>query len=277
MKPDSVPFADLTLGRRLEDAEGFACAQFAAARRRAFPESGADWMRQAGAYVVFDGVESPVTQTFGLGILGELRGDSLDVIERFFQERGAPVQHEVSPLAGLAVMDLLCERRYRPMEISSVLYRPVEQPIGEDDPGIEVRIAGPGETDLWTEVNAKGWTYEHPELLDFIRQFGSVGSAREGSVSFLGSLDGQPGAAGALAIHDGVALFAGAATVPELRRRGLQGALLRARMRYAYEAGCDLAMMVAEAGSNSQRNAERQGFRIAYTRMKWRLDYRHRS
>jgi hypothetical protein len=28
-------------------------------------------------------------------------------------------------------------------------------------------------------------------------------------------------------------------------------------------------MMVAEAGSDSQRNAERQGFRIAYTRMKW--------
>jgi hypothetical protein len=30
-------------------------------------------------------------------------------------------------------------------------------------------------------------------------------------------------------------------------------------------------MMVAEAGSNSQRNAERQGFRVAYTRMKWKL------
>jgi hypothetical protein len=42
-------------------------------------------------------------------------------------------------------------------------------------------------------------------------------------------------------------------------------------MRYAADRGCDLAMMVAEAGSESQRNAERQGFRVAYTRMKWRL------
>jgi hypothetical protein len=42
-------------------------------------------------------------------------------------------------------------------------------------------------------------------------------------------------------------------------------------MRYAFDQGCDLAMMVAEAGGNSQRNAERQGFRIAYTRTKWRL------
>jgi hypothetical protein len=29
-------------------------------------------------------------------------------------------------------------------------------------------------------------------------------------------------------------------------------------------------MMVAEAGSQSQRNAERKDFRIAYTRTKWR-------
>jgi GNAT superfamily N-acetyltransferase len=69
-------------------------------------------------------------------------------------------------------------------------------------------------------------------------------------------------------------LFGGAATVPELRRRGLQAALMHARMKYAADHGCDLAMMVAEAGSNSQRNAERQGFTVAYTRLKWRLPAR---
>jgi GNAT superfamily N-acetyltransferase len=72
-------------------------------------------------------------------------------------------------------------------------------------------------------------------------------------------------------MHEGVASFGGAATIPELRRRGLQAALMAVRMRYAFEHGCDLAMMVAEAGSGSQHNAERQGFRIAYTRTKWRL------
>ena len=56
-----------------------------------------------------------------------------------------------------------------------------------------------------------------------------------------------------------------------MRRRGLQGALLQERMRYAFEHGCDLAMMVAQAGSESQRNAERKGFRVAYTRIKWQL------
>ena len=64
-------------------------------------------------------------------------------------------------------------------------------------------------------------------------------------------------------MHDKVALFGGAATVPELRRRGLQTALLQARMLYAFDHGCDLAMMVAVPGSDSQRNAERRGFRVA--------------
>ena len=60
------------------------------------------------------------------------------------------------------------------------------------------------------------------------------------------------------------------AEVPRCRH-GLQAALLQERMRYAFDSGCDLAMMVAMPGSDSQRNAERSGFRIAYTRTKWQL------
>ena len=56
-----------------------------------------------------------------------------------------------------------------------------------------------------------------------------------------------------------------------MRGRGLQTALLESRMSYAADRGYERAMMVTEAGSQSQRNAERKNFRIAYTRTKWRL------
>ncbi|HEX8817984.1 MAG TPA: GNAT family N-acetyltransferase [Terriglobales bacterium] len=266
-----MQFSDLALARRLEGAEGSACVEFAAARGRLFPESGAQWMRHAGVYVAFDGVESPITQTFGLGMFEELKADALDVIERFFLDRGAPVFHEVSPFAGVEAQQLLCARGYRPIELSSVMYRPVERELGDGDEAIRVRVVGPNEAQKWAEVSAQGWSHEHPELRDFMRDLGVISAAREGSVSFLAEIDGEPGASGALSLHQGVALFGGAATVPELRRRGLQGALLQERMRYAFEHGCDLAMMVALPGSESQRNAERKGFRIAYTRTKWEL------
>ena len=228
-------------------------------------------MECSGACAVFDGIGSPVTQTFGLGIFEELTAASLDVIERFFLDRGAQVDHEVSPLVGVAALSLLCSRQYRPIEISNVMYRPAEKPAAEGHGNIRVRVTGPEEAQLWTDTSAKGWTHEHPELLGFFLQATAISSAREQSPCFLAEFDGQPGAAGVLCMHDGVALFGGSATIPELRRRGLQAALLQERMRYAFDHGCDLAMMVAEAGSDSQRNAERMGFKIAYTRLKWRL------
>lgn len=80
----------------MERAEGHACVQFAEARRSLLPASGAEWIECAGAYAVFDGIGSPVTQTFGLGIFEELSAASLDVIERFFLDRGAEVLHEVT-------------------------------------------------------------------------------------------------------------------------------------------------------------------------------------
>lgn len=266
-----MPFSDLALSRRLEGAEGYACAQFAEARRRLLADSGSAWMECSGAYVVFDGIDSPLTQTFGLGLFEELTAGTLDTIESFFLSRGAQVDHEVSPLVGVATLSLLCARRYRPIEISNVMYRATENPASETTGNIMVRVTGKQEAQLWTNTCAKGWTHEHPELREFFLQFTAISSAREGSLCFLAEVDGQPGAAGSLCIHNGVALFAGAATIPEKRRQGLQAALLRERMRYAFDHGCDLAMMVAEAGSNSQRNAEREGFRIAYTRIKWRL------
>jgi GNAT superfamily N-acetyltransferase len=266
-----MPFSDLVLSRRFERAEGYACAHYAEARRRLFPDSGAEWIEVAGTYAVFDGMESPITQSFGLGIFEELNPTALGVIERFFLDRGAPVFHEVSPFAGVAALDLLCSRRYRPVELSNVLYRPVEPPTPEHHGAISVRVIGPEETQLWTNISARGWSHEHPELLDFLLELGIISSARDQSLCFLGELNGEPGAAGVLCLHEGVALFGGSATVPELRHRGLQTALLHERMRYAVERGCDLAMMVAQPGSDSQRNAERKGFRIAYTRTKWRF------
>jgi GNAT superfamily N-acetyltransferase len=264
-------FADLALSKRLEAAEAFAGAQFAVARSRLHPDCGSTWTQLAGATLIFDGVDAPTTQTFGLGLFDELTGNILDEIEQFFLSRHASVMHEVSPLAGPATMDLLCARGYRPFEVSSVLYRPVEMPTIGYSGNIRVRAVGAGEAALWSSVSARGWTKEHPDLEDFVRQAGELLVAREQSPCFLAEIDGTPGAAGALVLHNGVSLFAGAATVPELRGRGLQAALLEERMRYAFGQGCDLAMMVTEAGSNSQRNAERKGFRIAYTRLKWRL------
>ena len=70
-----------------------------------------------------------------------------------------------------------------------------------------------------------------------------------------------------LLIRDGLAMLAGAATLPPYRNRGIQTALALARIAHAARAGCDLITMGAEPGSTSHRNAERLGLRVAYTKL----------
>jgi hypothetical protein len=153
---DAMVFADLDLSRRLERAEGKACIEFAEARCRLHPDSGATWIECAGAYAVFNGVDSPVTQSFGLGLSEQLTPVSLDKIESFFLDRGAGVVHEVSPLAGMETIDLLCTRVYRPIELSSVMQRSVDRPVKKDYGAVTVRVAAVEDAALWASVSARG-------------------------------------------------------------------------------------------------------------------------
>jgi hypothetical protein len=265
-------FSDLNLSRRLERAEAQGNVDFVEARAAVEPESGACWTEVAGCYAMFDRVESPLTQTFGLGLFETAAAGEFERLEEFFLQRGSPVYHEVSPLADPTTFPLLNERGYEPFEFTSVMFRPVGTGAAvRHDSGVSVRVVGPDEHELWAQTAARGWRSEFEGIGDFILGLSRVSAQRANGFSFLAELDGRAVATGALSIWEGVALLAGASTVPEARRRGAQLALLDARLACAAARGCDLAMMCAHPGSASQRNAERQGFRIAYTRIKWRL------
>jgi GNAT superfamily N-acetyltransferase len=267
------PFSDLTLSRRLERLEGRSNADFVEARAKIFPDSGAQWIEVAGAYAMFDGVGSPLTQTFGLGVFDPVTHAEMEKLEDFFKLRGARVHHEISPMADPSLLILLKERGYHPIELTSVMFRPIGRDVQFTSPRnekIQARLMRIGEEELWAQTAAKGWS-EMVGAADLIMELSYITAKRPCGLSFLVDLDGQPIATGALLIHEGVALLAGASTIPEGRRQGAQLALLESRLNYAAEQGCDLAMMCAAPGSASQRNAERQGFRIAYTRIKWEL------
>ena len=266
----AYPFADIDLARRLERAEAQGNVDFVEARTKAFPERGATWIEVAGTYAMFDGVGSPLTQTFGLGIAGPISAEQLDGIEEFFRSRSAEVFHEVCPLADASVFELIRDRRYQPVEFSNVLYRPINTELRLDasrNAGIKARAIEKSEVDLWAQTASEGWS-EFSEIAEFLRELNQV-TAHSKSLSFIAELEKQPVATGALTIAGDVALLAGASTIPRARRQGAQLALLEERLRYAAARGCTVAMMAADPGSGSQRNAERHGFRIAYTRTKW--------
>src|SRR5262249_6905393 len=109
--------------------------------------------------------------------------------------------------------------------------------------------------------------FEEPEAPPPALRDGAIAMAKvQGVSAWLARVDGQPAGGGSLLIRDGLALICGDGTLPNYRHRGVQTALLGARLAHALAARCDLAVICTQPGSGSQRNAERQGFRVVYAR-----------
>ena len=174
----------------------------------------------------------------GSACLRSRAAESMDRIERFFLDRGAAAMHEVSPLAGVATIDLLVRpgiQAVRDQQRAVSAGRRSANGTSGTDP-VRPRDWG-GKTALWTKINARAGP-RSSGISELSRSTSeSLVAAREDSVCFLAELDGQPGCAGVLCLHEDVALFGGASTVPEMRRRGLQSALLQARKQYASNTG----------------------------------------
>lgn len=268
--------ADMALAKRLERAEGSINQDIILARKRMDPDRGATFAVIAGLDVFFDGSGSALTQTFGLGMRGEPYEALLDKLEAFFEERGAPVFHQICPLARGDVAARLAARGYRPIEHSNVLYldtNKVWQKEWDTNPAILTREVADHEIDAWVEVAAAGWS-DSPESADQIADLLSASARSAFASAVIARLDGTPVATALSHTAEDVAVLGWASTIPSARRRGAQRELMLYRLGGALSEQCYLAMIVAEPGSASQRNAERLGFRVAYTRTKWGLDRR---
>ncbi len=260
---------DLALARRIEAMEAFACCDTANAVRKLHGEVAATTESIGGGWAVFTGVGSPISEARGLGMAGKVTEDDIEQLEAFYHSRGDSIRMEVCPLADLSLHQLLAKRGYRVLEFRNTLARSIAP--GEifrvENQSVTTRPAGISESQLWGETVGRGFA-EHleltPELIDIMSCWvhSSIGAC------YLAQVNGEPAGGGAVAVHEGMALLGGASTLPAFRNRGIQTALIWVRLAHAAAAGCELAVTTTQPGSTSQRNCERQGFRVVYTRVK---------
>jgi GNAT superfamily N-acetyltransferase len=267
-----VPFVDLALARRLEIAQTWRGVRYARARQELHPALPVGVEPLAGGYLIYTGDGMPLNRAVGLGVHGPVGAADLDLVEQFYRRRNLPPRIDVCPLADGSLLELLNLRGYRLEKFYSVLLYPLSEPaiseLGapESAPvGIGISQAGPEDAELWLKTVARG--FEETDvptqaMLDILAPNFYASHA----ACFFAWIGGQPAGGGGMYVHEGVAEFGGASTRPEFRRRGVQTALLRARLAAAREQGCDLAIALTSPGSASQRNIERVGFRLAYTK-----------
>jgi GNAT superfamily N-acetyltransferase len=261
-------FADKSLARRYESAAAGMAVECAEALRTLRVDSGATAVAIAGGIACFAGVGSPLTQAQGLGFDGPVSEEDLDRLEAFYFDLGSPAQVIVCPLADFSLAAALGARGYRPTEFENVFYLPLDSDTSapEAHAAIEARPVVAAEADTWADVVSEGFAGT-PDISPDLRELARVIYGVTTATPYLALDSGVPAGGGTLCAAEGAALLAGSSVLPRYRNRGIHSALLRARLDQARRLGCDIAFMGALPGSGSQRNVERLGFRVAYTRV----------
>jgi hypothetical protein len=255
------------LARRLETAEAVDAAGCAEAQCRLDGASGAAVKPVAGGVAVFCGASSPLTHALGIGMHGAVTADDLDDLEAFFEERGAAVTLDICPHAHPSLRELVTQRDYRVAEFINVMAR--SSPSLDTDripSNVRVHAAEPHEHQDYVRAVIGGF-FGRTELTEEETRLGTTLFHMPCTTAFLATLDGRVAGGGGLSVRNKVASLFGDATLPEYRNCGVHTAVIRTRMLEGSAQGCDIVTAGTLPGSGSQRNFERLGFQVAYTKV----------
>ena len=265
-------FCGIELAHRIEAAEAsLMVAATEAARARG------GWgltMPLAGGYACAAEAGSPMNKVVGLGFGGTADPAVWEDVEHTLAGLGIAVQVELSNLADPAVAVLLTRRGYRLVGFENVLGLALPPAAAPGLPGeVEVRKAGRGDIDAWVDAVVDGFAHpdgdgvpSHEEFPRDVIERAERDFENAGATAYLALCDGSVAGGGSMRVTDSVAQLTGAATIPAYRRRGVQAALLTSRLADASAAGCDVAVVTTAPGSMSQKNVQRRGFHLLYTR-----------
>lgn len=259
------------LATRLEKVDALHSAAIAVTHHEINPLIETDVQPISDGTMVYGGDGMPINRAIGLGTDTPVTDDNFEQIEQFFANYDTASQIDLCPLADYSLLNLLAQHQYKPLKIYSVLVRTL--PLDDyDTPESEAHVAPADDAQMWIQTVSQGFLGkdEIPEG-DLSTMFARIAFRRPDTYCHIARMNGVPVGGGAVAIIGKIAVFFSTSTRREYRRKGVQAALMKTRFDLAEEMGCELAMGLAVPGSTSERNLQRGGFRIAYTKVVFTL------
>lgn len=261
-------YADRTLAAGLEASVAHDVSRYAEKSAELHPDEPSETLAIAGGRAVFLGPESPVNMAYGLGFAGPVTASEIERLERFYAQRGTRAAISLCPLADPSLPAVLARRGWVVSGFENVLVLPLHGAEIPDPPrGVRTkRVDSAADRDLWASISAQAFTAPAPPT-PVHERLGEIASQRRDCVLLLGEVDHTMVGTGALMVDREFGWLMADATLPDYRKRGIQSALQIERLLLAREAGCTYAVSESIPGSPSQRNMERLGFRLVYTRV----------
>ena len=206
----------------------------------------------------------------GLGLAGPVDEDALARLEAAYGERGLGVEIDLCPHADARVLALLARRGYVVNAFSNSYARTLDDVRERTAPGIEI-LQGEAAHALFVQASIDGFSLQaQPRPRELLAALARIAQAREDTALFVARVDGRVAGSAGLSVMDTPRGRVGelhiASTLPEYRGRGVQSALLQARLAAARDAGCALVFVGARPANTSARNVERAGFGLAFTK-----------
>jgi GNAT superfamily N-acetyltransferase len=230
----------------------------------------------ADGWMTFAGPGAPATKACGLGLSGPVPDSVAEEACDFFESRGAEARVEVCPFVHLSLLHTLGRAGFQLQEFENVLVRPLLP--GEDLPtkvpggwpaGLTVEALDSGDAravEEYVRVALSGFVPEGQAPAKGLQEMALLAVRLPGYDSFVARRDGQVVGAAGCATRAGTTSLFGASVLPSFRGRGVQQALILARLHCARARGSTRATIVSNPGIPTERNAARLGFQMAYAR-----------
>ena len=207
----------------------------------------------------------------GLGLAGPVDDDAFARLEAAYAARGLGVEIDLCPHADPGLLPLLARRGYTVNAFSNTYARTLaDVPDAAPASDLEV-LRGVAAAELFVDTSVAGFSVQAQQRpRELLAALARIAQAREDTSLFVARVDGRVAGSAGLSVMDTplgrVAELYIASTLPAFRGRGVQAALLQARLEAARDSGCDLAFVGARPANTSARNTERAGFRLAFTK-----------
>jgi len=215
-----------------------------------------------------------VNTSIGLGMKGPVSGEALARLVEIHQGAGVEPRVEVCPFAHPSVLKHLEEWGFAVRGFENVFFRALDTPVPAPAvpalPGVRLTVVDPRDGPVAAEyagVVAAGFAEPGaPGAADIALTRAIVDHPRTVCVAAFDPA-GRLVGGGAVELHGEISALFGLVVAPAFRGRGLQGALIAARLRLAAERGARVATISSRPGVPTERNARRMGFQTAYTRV----------
>jgi len=239
-------------------------------------ELASESQRLADGWLSFGGPGAYVNKACGLGLERPITDAELEELVAFFTSRGVEPRVELCPFAHPSYVAGLSQRGFVLQQFVNVLFRklpPASEPLmlPATPEGVTIERVDPSDEAAvrrYVEVAESGFLPEGEQVVpELFMNLGLKAARRPSQDSFVARVGEELVGAAGCETRDGATALFGTSVRPAWRRRGIQQALIAARLTRARERGSHLATVMSSPGIPTERNAARLGFTMAYTRV----------